>query len=80
MMFLACSFCENTSKNCTKVILKLSRFMLEKIGAQKGADYWSCTDHLLGGEASVKHGKRKRWRPDAEFLTEDIECDGKYEA
>ena len=67
MGFVKCSFCENTTKNCSKSILKLSKHMLEQLGARKDSETFSCTDHLLGGEDSVTQGARKRWRSDAEI-------------
>ena len=71
MPFIACSFCENTSKNCSKSILKLSKHLLDQLGAQKGCEIYSCTDHLLGGEDSVTQGARKRWRGDAKLEVPD---------
>ena len=70
MPFISCSFCENTSKNSSKIILKLSKHLLDQLGAQKGSEFYSCTDHLLGGEDSVTQGARKRWRGDARLEIE----------
>ena len=68
MPFRACNFCSNTSKNCSKTILKLDTYMLEQLGV--GGSYYTCTDHLTLGEDAVKVGRRKRWRGETDFQGE----------
>ena len=71
MGYRACSFCENTTKNSNKTILKLSKSMLSQLGASKTADYYCCTDELEGGEENIVEGTRKRWRGEPRFKVEE---------